>query len=170
MAVVTVKSGPITKRDSVPSQLSNSAVARGNAKEFAGVAEVSNGDSIGSKYLMGSVPSNARMSELKLYSDDIGTTTIADFGLYEPTQPNGTAGDVVDADFFASAVSLKDGALNGVDITHGSAANPIEKSEMMLYEALGLSADPQINYDVVATLTAAADAAGTIALKGKYAE
>jgi hypothetical protein len=170
MAVVTVKSGPITKRDSVPSQLSNSAVARGHAKEFAGTVEVANGDSIGSKYLMGSVPSNARMSELKLYSDDIGTTTEANIGLYEPTQPNGNAGDVVDADFFASAVSLKDGAINGQDITHESVANPIEKGEMMLFEALGLSEDPKINYDVVVTLTAAADAAGTITLKGKYAE
>jgi len=170
MALETVKSGSITKRDSVPSQLSNSAVARGNSKEFAGTCEVANLASIGSKYIFGSLPSNARMSELKLYSDDIGTTTTADFGIYKPTNVDGSAGAVVDADFFASAVSLKDGALNGSDITHESGFFPIENCEKMLWEAIGLASDPSINYDVVATLTAAADAAGTMSVKCKYAE
>lgn len=169
MGVVTVKSGAITKRDSVPSQLSNSCVSRGTLKEFAGTVEVANGDSIGSKYLFGQVPSNARMSSLKLSSDDIGTTTVANFGLYKPTKVDGSAGDVVDADFFAAAKSLKDGAIAGEDIVHAQAYN-IDDAEKMLWEALGLSEDPNISYDVVATLTAAADAAGTITLKGSYAE
>lgn len=166
MAVETVKSGPIGNRDSIPSILSNSCASKGSLAEFAGVCEVSNLASIGSKYIFGSVPSNARMSELKLYSDDIGTTTIADFGLYKSTADGGA---VVDADFFGSAVVLNAGALNGVDITHEAAGNPIDKAEMPLWQALGLSKDPNLVYDVVGTLTAAADAAGTIALKGKFA-
>ena len=74
----------------------------------------------------------------------------------------------MDADFFGSAVSLKDGALNGTDITHESAVFDPDDIEKMIWQALGLSADPKIMYDVAATLTAAADAAGTISLKIRY--
>jgi hypothetical protein len=105
------------------------------------------------------------MKKLSLFSDDIGTTTIADFGIYKSTVESNT---VVDADFFGSAISLKDGAINGTDITHESGVFGVEDIEKPLWEALGLSADPHIMYDIVATLTAAADAAGTISVKAEY--
>lgn len=166
MAVVTTKSGPITNRDATPVVLNNSSVAAGKLQEFAGTLESVSGDSIGSKYIFGQVPSNARISQVLLYCDDVGTTTISDFGIYKNTADGGA---VVDADFFASAVSLKDGALNGSDITHESGAYDIDDVEKPLWLALGLSADPCLMYDVVGTLTAASDAAGTISLKVKYA-
>lgn len=165
MAVATIKSGAITNRDSTPAALSNANIAGGMVKEFVGTLESVSGDDIGSKYIFGSLPSNARVSQLLLYCDDVGTTTIADFGLYRTTA-DGSA--VVDADFFASAVSLKDGALNGTDITHESGVFNIDDAEKMLWQALGLSADPGVLYDVVATLTAASDSAGTITVKCKY--
>lgn len=165
MAVVTTKSGAITNRDSAPSVLSNMNIAGGTLKEMVGTLESVSGDNIGSKYIFGSIPSNARVSQVLLYSDDVGTTTIADFGLYHTTA-DGSA--VVDADFFGSAVSLKDGALNGSDITHESTAYDIDDIEKPVWQALGLSADPMCMYDVVATLTAASDAAGTITLKVRY--
>ncbi len=166
MAVVTLKSGPITNRDAAPSVANNSSVEGGNVREVAGTLESVSGDSIGSKYILAQVPSNARVSQLLVYSDDIGVTTIADFGLYRNTLDGGA---VVDADFFASALSLKDGALNGVDITHESAVFGVEDIEKPLWEALGLSEDPGVFYDIVATLTAASDAAGTLSIKCKYA-
>lgn len=167
MAVVTSKSLAITNRDSSPGKLSNSNIAKANLKEAVGVVEAANGDSIGSKYIFAQIPSNARVSQLLVYSDDIGITTAADFGLYKSTADGGA---VVDADLFASAVSLSGGALNGSDITHESAVFDPDDGEKMLWEALGLSSDPNLMYDVVATLTAAADAAGTICLKVRYAE
>jgi hypothetical protein len=165
MAVVTVKAGAITNRDSTPVVLSNSILQGGELKECVGTVEVANGDTTASKYIFASIPSNARVSQILLYSDDIGTTTIADFGLYKTTA-DGSA--VVDADFFGSAVSLKDGALNGTDITHESGVFNIDDVEKPLWSALGLSADSKIMYDVVATLTADSDAAGTISLKIRY--
>jgi hypothetical protein len=45
-----------------------------------------------------------------------------------------------------------------------SAAN----AEKRIWEALGLTADPKIMYDVCTTLTAAADAAGTLFLDCDY--
>lgn len=166
MAVVTTKAAAITNRDATPVVLSNASVTKGTMCEAVGTVEAANGDSIGSVYVLASLPSNARVSQVLLYSDDIGTTTIADFGLYDTTANGGA---VVDADFFASAVSLKDGALNGVDITHESAVFGPEDAEQMLWQALGLSADPKKMYDVAATLTAAADAAGTVTVKVSYA-
>lgn len=167
MAVVTVKSGPITLRDSTPSKLANSFVARGDLVEFCGKMAVANGDSIGSKYIAGQLPSKSRLSELKIYSPDIGTTAAADIGLYQTVENGGV---VVDADFFASALSLSGGALAGVEVQHESGVYPADNSEMPIWQALGLSVDPGVMYDVVATLTAASDAAGYIVLKGKYAE
>lgn len=165
MAVVTTKSGAITNRDTTP-QVQNSAyLSGGMVRESVGTVEAANGDSIGSKYILASIPSNARVSQILLYCDDVGTTTAADFGLYQTTL-NGSA--VVDADLFGSAISLSGGALNGTDITHESAVFDPDDVEKQLWSALGLSSDPCLMYDVVATLTGAADAAGTISLKIRY--
>lgn len=165
MAVVTVKSGPITNRDTLPVVSNNAFTSGGMIRESVGTVEVANGDSIASKYIFASIPSNARVSQVLLYCDDVGTTTLSDFGLYRTTA-DGSA--VVDADFFGSAVSLSGGALNGTDITHESAVFDPDDAEKQIWSALGLSADPGVMYDVVGTLTAAADAAGTITLKIRF--
>jgi hypothetical protein len=146
--------------------ISNPGAAKGMLQGFSGTLESVNGDSIGSVYIFGSIPSNAVPHALRLYSDDVGTTTIADFGLYRTTADGGA---VVDADFFASAVSLKDGALNGSDILHESAVYDPDDVEKAIWSGLGLSSDPNLMYDVAATLTAASDAAGTISLQMQYA-
>lgn len=165
MAVVTRKSGPITNRDTTPRVINNPGIAKGQLFGWTGTLETVNGDDIASKYIFGSVPSNAVVHELRLYCDDVGSTTIADIGLYKNTE-DGSA--VVDADFFGSAVSLKDGALSSVDVTHESAVYDIDDAEKPLWSGLGLSADPNLIYDVVMTLTAASDAAATVTLKCKY--
>ena len=126
-------------------------------------ADITSGDSIASTYRMFRVPSNAVMTDLKIYSPDIGTTTIADIGLYAAD-----GGAVVDADFFASALSLKDGALNGTDVLHEAAVFTIANSGKELWSALALTSDPGVFYDVTLTLTAAADATGTVKLLGRY--
>lgn len=166
MAVANRKSGVITNRDATPRVVNNAPAAGGMLRGFTGTLETVSGDDIASVYRFGQVPSNAIMMSLRVYSDDVGTTTIADFGLYQTTDNGGA---VVDADFFASAVSLKDGALNGTDILHESAVFDPDDVEKPLWSALGLSSDPCIMYDVAATLTAAADAAATVSLKGSYA-
>lgn len=165
MAVVSTKSLAITNRDASPQVKNNAYLDNGMLRQAVGTLEAANGDDIGSKYYFCQLPSNARVSQVLLYCDDIGTTTIADIGLYKSTADGGA---VVDADFFASAVSLKDGALNGVDVTHESGVFNIDDVEKPLWSALGLSSDPKIAYDVVLTLTAASDAAGTISLKVDY--
>ena len=167
MAVVNVKSSQITNRDATPRVLSNASISKAEEKIAVGLVTSTSGDSIDSVYRFFSVPSNARVHMLNLYCGDLGTTTIADFGLHDTTANGGA---VVDRDFFASAVSLSGGALNGTDITHeADGAFGIDDGEKMIWQALGLTEDSKKDYDVTAMLTAANDGTGFILLKGAYA-
>lgn len=165
MPLVALKSGTITARDS--GLLVNANRIGGEVQSAVGTLEAQVNDSIGSTYRMFQIPSNARVNQILLYCDDQGTTGTADVGLYRTTQ-DGSAGVVVDADFFASAVDVNTAALNGLDVTHESGVFNIDDAEKQIWEGLGLSADPGIFYDVVLTLVAASTAGGTITLKGTW--
>lgn len=165
MAVVAVKSTLVTNADATPAVLNSPRVDGGFERIEVATAAITSGDSIASTYRMFRVPSNAVMTDLRIYSPDIGTTTISDIGLYRTAKDGGA---VQDADFFASALSLKDGALNGTDVLHEAAVFTIDNSGKELWEALGLTSDPSVFYDVALTLTAAADATGTVKLIGRY--
>jgi len=166
MAVVAVKSTLITNADATPAVLNSPRVDGGFERIEVATAAITSGDNTGSTYRMFRVPSNAVMTDLRVYSPDIGTTTISDIGLYRTAKDGGA---VVDADFFASALSLKDGALNGTDVLHESAVFSIANSGKEIWDALGLSSDPSVFYDVAFTLTADADATATVKLIGRYA-
>lgn len=163
MAVVIKKSGAITNRDSSPRKLANPALAGGMLRNAVGTVELASGDSIGSTLVLAQVPSNARVSQVLLSCDAI-TDALADIGLYKNTS-DGSA--VVDADFFASAQALTS-ALKNADVTHESGEYGVEDVEKTLWQALGLTSDPGLIYDVVATLTVAAGAAGTVSLQVNY--
>lgn len=172
MAVVTVKSGPITQRDATPRTLANASAAGALLREAVGTVEIANGDSIGSKYIMCQLPSNARVSAVRIKNDAISTTGAADFGIYRTTADGGA---VVVAAAFASAVSLTSANNVPLDVTHE--ADPTDGNtndlgladvEKPLWQVLGLTADPKVNYDVVATLTTAAGGAGTLSVAVQY--
>lgn len=165
MAVVTTKSAAITNRDASIKVINNSRVTGAPVLQAKGLVAVANGDSIASKFIFCSVPSNAIVSNVLVTTADIGTTTVADFGIYQTTENGGA---VVDADLFGSAVSLKDGALARSSIVHESGVYPYTALEKPLWEAAGLTSDPGVMFDVVGTLTAAADAAGTILVEVEY--
>lgn len=165
MAVVALKSSLVTNADAVPAVLNSPRVDGGYERVEIATVAITSGDNTASTYRMFRLPSNAVVSDLRIYSPDIGTTTIADIGLYRVAKDGGA---VQDADFFASALSLKDGALNGVDVLHEAAVFTIANSGKELWDALGLTSDPSVFYDVALTLTADADATGTVKLIGRY--
>lgn len=164
MATENLFSGVLTNRDATPRVKINSSLS-GMMQAVVGTLECGTGD-LGSTYRMVQVPSNCRIDQILLYSDDLGTTGLADIGVYQTTE-NGSA--VVDADFFASAVDMKAAALNGTDVTHESTVYGLEDAEKPLWQALGLTADSNRMYDIVLTTTEAFQAAGTITLKVRYA-
>lgn len=164
MAVVTTKSGWITDRDATPPVNVNANLNGASLKSSFGKVTAVSGDSIGSKYVLCSIPSNARVSQLLLTCTAI-TTCAGDIGLYKSTKDGGA---VVDADFFASAQSLA-AALSNSDVTRESGVVTEANTEKMLWQQLGLTSDPGLVYDVVVTLTAAAGSGGTVAAEAIYA-
>ena len=165
MAVVNVKSTQITNRDATPRVINNPRVTSGVKQVALDTIAIANGDSIASTYRVAQVPSRAIVTAVRISSPDIGTTTAADVGLYRTTLDGGA---VVDADFFASAVSLSGGALSKSDVTYESGILTLANAAKPLWEALSLTADPGYDYDVTLTLTAAADAAGTALVEIEY--
>ncbi len=159
MATVSVLSTQITNRDAAPRVLSNARITRGSMLASCGYCESGTADDIGSKYILCSVPSNARIHQVLLSCDSSGTAGAADIGLYQTTANGGA---VVDADFFTAAKSLAT-ALKNSDVTFGNTAGyGVEEAEMPLWQAAGLTADPKRDYDVVATVTTATVSAASI--------
>lgn len=167
MAIVNKGSAAITARDSAPtlgaSQLASTKVATGRVKESIGVIAVANGDSAASVLRLFSVHSSWRVSALLLSCTAI-TAAAADIGLYD--LPTRNAGAVVDADFFGAAQSLAT-AVASQNVLAGNVVT-VDKLEWPIWRLLGLAADPGVYYDVAATLTAGATAAGNVALKGHF--
>lgn len=164
MGVVTTKSKLITNRDAKTT--SNAHYGGAFIRESVGSVAVANGDSSTSKLILGQIPSNARVSDLLLTAPDIGTTTVGHVGLYQTTDNGGA---VVDADFFKASQSFKDGAIADLQVAFGNVIT-LALAEKMIWELLNLTADPNIMYDVVITLTGDADAAGNILAKIRYTQ
>jgi hypothetical protein len=161
--VVNVKSNIIANAVATPAVLNSANLKRGNLREDNCLIAIANGDSVGSIYRLTRVKSNDRISSIKLWAPDIGTTTAASLGLYD-TAANG--GAVVSVALFVTGQALNAGPYTAVDLTFSGLA--VTTAEQRIWEALGLSADPQKDYDVAWTLTGAADAAGSVVTRIQY--
>lgn len=155
-AVVSVKSTVITNLEAVPNVLNKAYLARGRVHALRGVCTSANGDSIASVYRFGRIKSNDLVKQVMIDNATWGAACTMDVGLYD-TAGNGAA--VVDADFFASAVDMN-AANRALDITRESGVITVANMEKRVWELLGLSADPNKDYEVCGTLVAAAAAAG----------
>ena len=157
-AVVAVKSTPVTNADATPAVLNKANVDGGRVRQKRGVATAANGDSIASTYRFCRIKSNDLVSKVLLDNATWGAACTMDIGLYQ-TAANG--GAVVDADLFAAAVDMNT-ANRALDVTRESGIITVANMEKRVWELLGLSADPQRDYDVAGTLVAAAAAAGAM--------
>lgn len=158
MAIVNVKARGIAAADGAPLLKGDLFTSPRRVYRWPATVEVTNGDSIGSVYRFSRVPSNAVPAALIKKSDAIASA-VADFGLYRTAADGGA---VVDADFFGSAVALTGADTTGTDIVHESGVVDISEVEQPLWQLLGLTADPGIEYDIAATLTVAATGSGTL--------
>lgn len=163
MAVVAVNSDLIANAVASPRVPNVGALDGGFVRFKQALAAVASGDSATSTYRMFRLPSTAYVLDLSLTSADIGTTTAADVGVYYPTT-HSNGGTVIDVDAYGSAVSLSGGAisLSNVRFESGAAAGLYTNASKPLWQAAGLSTDPGGEFDIVLTLTGAADAAGTV--------
>ena len=162
MAVNAYKTTAITNLDATPIVRANPWVHGGNAKQFAGTIEAVNGDSIASTYRFFRIGSWMRPVSLTLFCDAI-TSAAGDLGLYRTTADGGA---VVSQTLFASAQSVASAITTGTNIRFEQ--DDIANVEKRIWELLGLTADPNLEYDVTLTLTAAATAGGTLSLQGAF--
>lgn len=167
MAVVNLKSTVITNADASIQALNKKGLSGGIVKCARGTIETGAADDIASVYRFARLPSHARIVMIQLWSDDINTSGTADFGLYK-TAANG--GAVVDADAFGAAVVLDSGAIAGTMIHHQSAVYGVEDIESQLWQIAAATVDPQIQYDICATLTEATNGIGTISVLVFYCD
>jgi hypothetical protein len=103
-----------------------------------------------------------RPVSLTLFCDAI-TSAAGDLGLYRTASDGGA---VVSQTLFASAQSIASAITLGTNVRFEQ--DDVANVEKRVWELLGLSADPNLEYDVTLTLTAAATAGGTISLQGAF--
>lgn len=166
MAIVNTKAAAITNRDAAPPVLTPAHLVRGPVYEAVGAVEKAASDSNSSVFRLARFRSSDRISQLTLFNDAITGGTSYDVGLYRSAFDGGA---VVDADLFATALDLSSAsAVAGAEILTEATATNIDKVEKRLWELLGLSADPQVEYDLALTATTAGSGAGTIAARVRY--
>ncbi|HYE45725.1 MAG TPA: hypothetical protein VEA44_08115 [Caulobacter sp.] len=165
MAIANTKSTAITNRDASPRVPSPAHLVRGPLFEAVGTVEIAATDDDGSVYRMARLRSSDRVSQLTVFNDAITGGTGFDLGLYRTADEGGAA---VDDDLFASAISLASASATGTDITFESGATDVAKIEKRIWELLGLSADPQVDYDLAFTGDTVGTAAGTVSLRVRF--
>lgn len=117
------------------------------------------------------IPSRAVVLRVEIANDDLdsnGTPTLAaDVGLYRTTADGGA---VVDADFFASAITQLRAPAEFTDVTYESGVVTVANRARRVWEQLGLTADPRVDYDVALTYTAnaATHANGSVTIRVIY--
>lgn len=114
---------------------------------------------------------DARISSLKLWADDLGTTGDLNFGFYPGNADVAalTDADAVDEDALATAVDVNGAALADVELRFE--AKDLATINDAAWELAGLSQRPEYNtFLVCATASEATTAAGGIAIALRYTE
>lgn len=149
-----------------PIVLTSPAASVGVLKEASSAATTLAAQAANDTVRLVRVPSNARISQVLLSCADATTGGAINIGIWQ-TVENG--GAVVDADLFASAVDLTGGPMEHLDVTFESDEYTYAESAKPLWEVLGLSADPNREYDVVAEVSTTFNGGPTaLALKVRY--
>lgn len=176
MSAVTLKSTFITNRDASPAVKTDAYISGGTVKEAEGYVTTGAADIAGSIYKMCQVPSNARLSQIILNNEALGTGCTLDVGAYYPTYiPQGggsslaasVADTAISNAFFCSGQAAAS-ANTELDVTNQSGSYTIDKQEECLWQALGLASDPEIPLDIVVHVNVAVAQSGKVGLKVKY--
>jgi hypothetical protein len=162
--VVVRKSALITARDAFP-QIPVDLRKAGRSFEKREIVTLVSGDSIASTLIFFSLASNAVVVSLKVSLATLGTTTAGNVGLYDTTVNGGAA---VSASFFAAALNLHTALNKGEQLFGGGGVITPANAMQMIWQQLGLASDPGKDYDVVITLTGAADGGGAILVECGY--
>jgi len=146
-------------------QVKNSSQQLHGVKRIAqGTIALAAGDlSAGDTVMLAPVPTNASISSIKLFNDDLdsGTTNTADVGLWT------TAIAAVDDDAYASAITdLRGAVTTGTEVAFE--ARNINTMGQKVWQDAGQSSDPGGYYYVGIIFDAAGDTAGDLSFVIEY--
>lgn len=140
--------------DNTPSVRNNSYEADGIVRSAIGLVTNAADDSATSVHRAVRVPSNARISSIKLTTGDATTAGAINLGIYYSDDNAASAtGAVIDADLFASAFDLTGGPFAKTELVAESAEYTLAEQIQQLWEAAGLSSDPGGYFDIAATIS-----------------
>ena len=162
MAVdLTLKSVQITNREATPRVLNDvGSGGAGIVREVYGhLVSVPASLSVTSIIRLVEVPSNSRVTSVKLYSGAQGAGAF-DIGVY---RSNADGGAVVDKDLFGSAVSCAS-AVEGVEQIRESGESTIAEMSQPLWQWAGMTSDPKAMLDIAAVVTTTDVTTGTGAM------
>lgn len=159
MAVVNTKSASVANADASPQVLNDLQIAGGKVKCLRAVVEQGASDNDGSVFRLARIHSSWLVKGVRKFHDAITGGTSYDLGLYRTA---GDGGAVVDADAYASAVSLASADTAGVQIAFE--ARDVANIEKKVWQDAGLSSDPNLWYDLALTGNTVGSTGGTIGL------
>jgi hypothetical protein len=162
--MANVNTDLVTNFVAVPQVLNSASQLHGVKRVATGTIALAAGDlSANDTVMLAPIPSNASITSIKLFNDDLdsGTTNTADVGLYT------TAVAVVDADAYASAITDLRGAVKtGTEVAFE--ARDINKMGQKVWQDAGLTSDPALTYFVGIGFPAAGDQAGDLSFVIEY--
>jgi len=146
-------------------KLANPAFIQGaEVFQLVSIEEIAAADSDTSVYRIGTLPSNAIITNVEVNADAITAGTDYDLGLYEV----GVGGVVVDADVFADGVDMSSGFAAGSE-ANGLSAVAIDELNKTVYEHAGHTvATKKEGYDLAWTANTVGSAAGTLTTRVSY--
>jgi hypothetical protein len=162
--MANVNTDLVTNLVAVPQVLNSAQQLHGVKRVAQGTIALAAGDlSANDTVMLAPIPSNASITSIKLFNDDLdsGTTNTADVGLYKQDLT------VVDADAYASAITdLRSAVKTGTEVAFE--ARDINKMGQKVWQDAGLSSDPALTYFVGISFPAAGDTAGDLSFVIEY--
>lgn len=162
--MANVNTDIVTNFVTVPQVLNPSQQLHGVKRIAQGTIALAAGDlSATDTVMLAPIPSNASITSIKLFNDDLDSSTVitADVGLYKQDL------SVVDADAYASAITdLRAAVKTGTEVAFE--ARDINKMGQKVWQDAGLSSDPALTYFVGIGFPAAGDQAGDLSFIIEY--
>jgi hypothetical protein len=161
-----LKSTQVTNSDGASGLVTNNSVyaTGGRVRAAVETVELSTSETATSTIRMVRVHSSWRIEKIELFNDAM-TSGAFDIGLYKSAADGGA---VVDADAYASAVSIASARTTPTEVTFESGVKDISQIGNRVYQDAGLTTDPSLWYDVTLTITTVPGAAGTVSLRVEY--
>ena len=147
--MATIYSDVMTNMVAVPVVL-NESISNGRHMQALGVVTTAADQADDTIIRMVRVPSNCRISDIKIAAADATTAGKVDVGVYYP-EYNSNGGTVVDRDILAAAFDLSGGPFYYSSVLLVGVVT-IAKSAQPLWQVAGLSSDPGGELDIVMTV------------------